>query len=156
MDTRKTGSLSAGLESVRQRFERWRRTRKPPSRIPEPLWAAAVRLVGRYGIHQTARALRVDYYSLKKRAGEALAVHRKFAPVSGSLSDDAAMTFVEVPSLTDHGFAAVPAACSECIVEWESATGAKMRVQLKGVTVPDLTALSRSFGDRRAPSGEWS
>jgi hypothetical protein len=30
-------------------------------------------------------------------------------------------------------------------VEWEDPTGAKMRIQLKGVQVPDVVALSRSF-----------
>ena len=33
----------------------------------------------------------------------------------------------------------------ECLVEWEDATGAKMRVHLQGVAAPDLVALSRSF-----------
>ena len=75
MDTRKTRDLPARLEAVRRRFERWRRTRRPPSRIPDPLWVVAVKLVGRYGIHRTARALRVDYYSLKKRVTAASAAH---------------------------------------------------------------------------------
>ena len=169
MDTRKTRDLPARLEAVRRRFERWRRTRRPPSRIPDPLWVVAVKLVGRYGIHRTARALRVDYYSLKKRVTAASAAHHSrptptmradhccaavpgpvgARAVSGSLSDEGATTFVELPSPVDPGFAAVPAACGECILELESVTGAKMRVQLKGVTMPDLTALSRSFWDHR-------
>jgi hypothetical protein len=33
-------------------------------------------------------------------------------------------------------------------LELEDAVGAKMRVQLKGVAIPDLTALARSFWDR--------
>jgi hypothetical protein len=67
MSTRKTGDLPARLAGLRQRFDRWRRTRKTRSRIPEPLWTSAVKVAGRYGIHRTAKALRVDYYSLKKR-----------------------------------------------------------------------------------------
>ena len=155
MDTRKTRGLPARLEVVRQRFERWRRTRRPRSRIPDPLWAAAVKLVGRYGVHRTARALRVDYYSLKKRVSATPAArHSRPTPtnaprrcpvgaraVSGSLSDEGATTFVELPSPAQT-------VCGECVVEWESVAGAKMRVQLKGVTMPDLTALSRSFWDR--------
>ena len=31
------------------------------------LWAAAVKLADKYGIHRTAKALQVDYYALKKR-----------------------------------------------------------------------------------------
>ena len=67
MGTKKTGNLPARLEGVRRRFERWRRTREVGSRIPEALWAAAVKLARVYGIHRTAKTLRVNYYALKKR-----------------------------------------------------------------------------------------
>ena len=67
MGTKRRRDLPARLEGLRQRFERWRGTRKVRSRIPEPLWASAVKLATRYGIHRTAKALRVDYYALKKR-----------------------------------------------------------------------------------------
>ncbi len=65
MTRRKMIDLPPDLEKTRQRFEHWRRTRKTRSRIPGPLWTAAARMARRYGINQTARALRVDYYSLK-------------------------------------------------------------------------------------------
>jgi len=67
MNTKGTRDLPARLEGLRRRFERWRQTRKVRSRIPEPLWASAVKVAGTYGIHRTAKALRVDYYALKKR-----------------------------------------------------------------------------------------
>jgi hypothetical protein len=80
MGTRKTRDLPVRLETVRQRFERWRRTREVRSRIPEPLWASAVKVAGTYGIHRTARALRVDYYALKKRVEGRHAVTASRAP----------------------------------------------------------------------------
>jgi hypothetical protein len=52
MGARKSRALPARLEGVQRRFERWRRTRTIPSRIPEPLWAAAVEVAGTYGISQ--------------------------------------------------------------------------------------------------------
>ena len=67
MRTGQTNNLSACVERLRKRFERWRRTRKPRTRIPESLWAAAVEIAGFYGLHRTARAIPVEYYSLKKR-----------------------------------------------------------------------------------------
>jgi len=70
MGTRETRDLPARLEGLRRRFERWRQTRKVRSRIPEPLWASAVKVAGTYGIHRTAKALRVDYYALKKPVEE--------------------------------------------------------------------------------------
>jgi hypothetical protein len=44
-----------------------------------------------------------------------------------------------------QGFTTAPAGPCQCTVEWEDAAGAKMRVELKGVPLPDVTALSRSF-----------
>jgi hypothetical protein len=51
--------------------------------IPEPLWSAAVKLAEVHGIHLTAKALGVDYYSLQKRLEEKSAsAARAVAPVS--------------------------------------------------------------------------
>lgn len=103
------------------------------SRIPESLWAAAVKLAGRYGIHRTAKALRVDYYSLKKRVEGTPAATASNVPAAA-----AGATFLEFP-------AAAWAGSGECTLELEDANGAKMRVHLKGFAAPDLAALGRSF-----------
>jgi hypothetical protein len=132
MGTRKTGSLPARLEAARRRFEVWRRTRKVRTRIPESLWASAVRLATTYGIHRTSKALRVDYYSLKKRV-EKDASSLPDVPEGGAVG-----TFLELAAPASAGF-------GECILELEDASGATMRVHLKGVAAPDLAALSRSF-----------
>ena len=63
----KRREVPAGLVRARERFQAWRRTRKPKSRIPEPLWTLAVELTAAHGLHRTAQALKLDYYSLKKR-----------------------------------------------------------------------------------------
>lgn len=67
MNASERGDLPAGLAGVQRRFERWRRTRRGHARIPDALWAAAVKAAGRHGLHRTVRALRLDYYSLKER-----------------------------------------------------------------------------------------
>jgi len=134
MSTKRKGDLPAGLEEVRQRLERWRRTHQARTRIPEPLWTAAVKMAHRYGIHRTAKALRLDYYSVKKRIGQ------KAGSVGKVPKEGATTTFLELPpSLRDDS--------CECTLELEDSGGAKMRVHLKGSTVPDLAALSRSFWD---------
>ena len=133
MGAKKTGDLPARLEGLRRRFERWRRTRKVRARIPEPLWASAVKLAGRYGIHRTAKALRVDYYALKKRVEGTTAVISSKAPAA-----TAETKFLELPAAAWSG-------SGECTLELEDAVGAKLRVHLKGVEAPDLAALSRSF-----------
>ena len=126
-----TSKLPARLERTRQRFERWRETRKVRSRIPESLWTSAVKMAIAYGINRTARALRVDYYSLKERV-------ESEAPSSSASERSTSSTFVELT-------APVIASTCECLVELEDVAGAKMRIHLKGVEVPDLAALSRNF-----------
>ena len=125
----------ARLETVRRRLEAWRRSRRGRERIPEPLWNLAVQMAGVYGLCTTARTLRLDYVALKRRVESA---NRQSPP-----RPEPAMSFVEVlsPERTS-----VP----ECILEMENPSGAKMRVHLKGIPVPDLTALSRSLWNAKA------
>ena len=130
MGSRKTGELPAWLVATRRRFEGWRRTRKGRSRIPETLWASAVKAAGKCGLHRTAKALGLDYYSLKKRV--------EGAASRGVSEGEASATFVE---LAPPG----PTCSPECILELEDPRGAKMRIHLKGAEAPDLAALSRSF-----------
>ncbi len=58
--------LPTPLARAAERFEKWRRNRTTHS-IPAELWALAADLGARYGVSRTARALRVQYYGLKKR-----------------------------------------------------------------------------------------
>lgn len=132
MGTRTTRELPARLAGVRRRIERWRRTRRTRSRMPEPLWASAVEVARTHGIHLAAKALRLSYYALKKRVIEGDATNHRVTEGGG------VATFVELPS-------AVQIASGECVLEVENDNGVKMRMHLKGVTMPDLVALSRSF-----------
>lgn len=142
MAIKKNGGLPPRLEGVRRRFERWRRGRKVGSRIPGPLWDAAVRMAGEYGVNRSAKALRVDYYSLKERA------EQKAAEAKCANTGDAAATFFELAPLElnrselSNG---LHGGLCECTLELEDAGGARMRVYLKGSSVPDLAALSREF-----------
>ena len=126
MHTHKRSEVPASLSRLGQRFAAWRKTRGAGQRIPESLWKSAVKLAREHGLNRTACALNLDYYCLKKR-------------VDGA-SMQAKSTFVELPS------SPLPM-MSECVIEWEDATGSRMRVQVKGQNGPDLLALSRSFWD---------
>jgi hypothetical protein len=101
-----------------------------------------VKLAAKHGIHQTAKALRVDYYALKKRVEQKAAIagtQQKTAVTASTLPEAAAgARFLELP-------AAAWAGSGECTLELEDAEGAKLRVHLKGFEAPDLAALSRSF-----------
>jgi len=139
MRTTRSRHLPVGLESTRRRFDRWREARTGRSRIPEVLWASAVKAAVRYGLNPTSRALRLDYYALKKRVSSAAA--------GGGHEGEGVATFVELPAPVSMG------SC-ECIVELEDPRGAKMRVHLKGMPAPDLMALSRGFWSVDVRHGE--
>ena len=142
------------LEGTRRRFERWRATCEGRTRIPEALWASAVKAAGKYGVYPTSRALRLDYYSLKKRVeaaglmGESAEGGSRRASGRPSVARSAAGEirrgeFIELamPASAGPPSTSVP----ECILELEDPRGAKMRIHLKGTSAPDLAALSRSF-----------
>lgn len=162
MKTNKTHASFLRLEGVRGRFERWRRAHRIRSRLPNGLWAAAVQAALAYGIHRVSRALRLDYYALKKRveqqsaavvplrgraarratvAKASKAVNAGKGAGAGTADDAvraARTTFLELP-------AAMPVGGCQYTLELEDADGAKMRVHVQGVQPPDLAALSRSF-----------
>jgi len=113
------------LLELSQQLERWRSEQPARSRLPESLWAAAVEMAQRYGLHRTTKTLRLDYTQLKKRM---TAAEHAAGP--------AAPRFVEL-------LAQAAAGPAECVVEWESTRG-RMRVAMKGVT-PDWASLLRAW-----------
>ena len=64
MRGRKRGEISGQLLRLQRRFAAWRQKRGRGERIPGPLWKAAAKLADKYGLCQTARVLKLDYYSL--------------------------------------------------------------------------------------------
>jgi hypothetical protein len=109
------------------------------TRIPEALWASAVKLADRYGIHRTAKALRVNYYALKERVEQnAVSAGAQQDPAATASKMVAEAEFLELPAAAWVG-------SGECTMELEDVGGAKLRVHLKGFAAPDLAALTRSF-----------
>ena len=145
MRTGTTHDVPGGMERLRRRFDRWRETRDGRSRIPEALWASAVKAADRHGLNPTVRALRLDYYSLKKRiesdASRDGSDRREVAkPAAGEIRRG---EFIELAMPASAGLPST--SVPECILELEDPREAKMRIHLKGASAPDLAALSRSF-----------
>lgn len=132
MHGRKRGMVPAELASLARQFAGWRQSREFGARIPERLWQAAVGMAAKYGLSRTASALKLAYYSLKERVDHAKRVARN--------SPQAAPTFVELPGLA-------LTATGECVIEFEKASGDRMRMQLKGINIADLAAFGRDFWD---------
>jgi 2-iminoacetate synthase ThiH len=123
------GTATNQIEQVRDRFERWRRDHPGRQRIPEELWVAAVKLAQQVGVNRTAKMLRLGYESLKQHmpADSAVGANCQRAP-----------QFVEVLPLSS-------ATMPECCVELENERGAKIRIQLRGAAMGELSNLTRLF-----------
>src|SRR5215208_5256887 len=80
MGTKELRQLPPDLVRGQSRFRAWRAQRKAGVRIPQPLWAIAIRLVKTHGVSRTSTALGLDYYSLKKRAEAAVTPPRSSGP----------------------------------------------------------------------------
>jgi hypothetical protein len=92
--------------------------------MPTALWTAAIALARQHGLYPTARALHLDYGSLKKRR-DAADARRVSAP-----------TFVELPGARPSGLGA-------CVIDLEAPRGRRMRIEVTGVTVADLVTLTQ-------------
>lgn len=113
------------LQRVGRELAEWRRTHHAPSRIPETVWARAVRLAAQEGVSVVARALRLNHTQLKRRMEVVPAV-------------ESTPTFIELlPS--------VAANIGECAVEVESHRGARMRIVMKNVSPVCLAGILRDF-----------
>ncbi|HKC82636.1 MAG TPA: hypothetical protein VKD46_01410 [bacterium] len=127
---------SARIEAVRRRIEHWRRVRERRSPMPALLWAAAVALAAEHGVYPIARALRLNYETLKARVGrradgvrQEVIASARFVPVDGA------------PVLG----AAPPAGR---VVELSSADGATLVIRLAGRDALDVRALAAAFWRR--------
>ena len=126
---REASALPDPLAKATRRFEGWR-SKRIEKRIPEELWNLAVGLGRRYGVSRTSRALRLQYYALKERMEAGLETH----PTEQTSSP----AFVEIRTTP------FPAG-QTAQVEFESPSGAKMRVEVNGEVSPGLVELSRLF-----------
>jgi hypothetical protein len=139
MRTQTTRPCPAGLRTLQRRFQQWRRNRQGRSRIPLPMWAAAVQAAARYGLCRTARTLGLDYTTLKKHAAAGGDDNRKPAVAHWGVGTDHpgavdGATFVELPRITPDG------GC-DCVVEWEDPAGGRMRAYLKGAQAAHVAAM---------------
>ena len=130
-------STRPGIDEVKQKFEEWRKTKKGRERIPERLCDAAVSLSNAYSINQIAREIRLSYSALKNRI-----IEKEEDP--SIKNEDRIIERVAAPTFIELDFEQ-PAFVSECIVEMQDTSGAKMRMCFKGKTDFDLLELGKAF-----------
>lgn len=125
------------LEALRLRFEEFRNGHERRTRLPEELWQAAVEIAGRRGMNVVCRSLRLDANSLKKRMGQSSKPARAKRK-TGKQTMEAAAHFVEL-------FTPAASGGSSCMVEVDSPQGGKLRLEWKGVSASEVTALICTF-----------
>ena len=118
------------LERGRREFERWRRRRRRGERIPADLWRTATDLARRHGVSKASQALHLDYYALQRRLGEGLAK---------SGAREAAFVELSLPATAPGG---------GCEVEICDASGAKVRVEVAGLSAAELATFVRTICGR--------
>ena len=116
--------------SVRARIERWRATRTKRSPMPEPLWDAAVELAQAEGIYPIARALAVNYQTLKCRV--AMASNGNSRTPAG---------FVELTPMPANG----SVSRGELVLELSSGDGATLTIRLPSEREFDVERLAEAF-----------
>ena len=129
------------VEQARRRFAEFRQAHVVRSRLPKELWATAAKLARRDGITATARVLGVDRPSLQKwtdRLEPRSLVKSPKSPRRHRQEGNAAPAFVEL-------LAASTATATSCVVEVESASGGKLRLELKMIATSQLVELIRAF-----------
>ena len=127
--------LAANVKAVGNRIEKWRRTRKKRSPMPEQLWLEAAVLAKSHGVYRISQALRVAYEPLRRwtaKTGQLEA--KKQADTAG---------FVEV---------ALPGAAAKetgPVVELADGDGAKLTIRLPAHSRVDVAGLASAWWSRR-------
>jgi hypothetical protein len=128
LDKKISSPIPDSIAQLQQRLDELRSTRPHRAKLPETVCQAAVELAREHGLYAVSHPLRLDYTQLKKRLDGVVAPPKK----------SSAPAFVEL-------IASPPAAMSECMIEFESAMGSKMRIQWKDSAAPDWTSLLRAW-----------
>lgn len=130
MNDKSTVSIPEPIVQLQRQLDQFRSAPPHRAKIPEGLWQAAVDLARQHGLYAVAHPLRLDYVGLKRRLEGDKKLEKK--KKSGS------PRFVEL-------VAPYPASGGDCVIEFESQSGGKMRIQWKGSGAPDWSSLLRAW-----------
>ena len=128
MNSKSTTPIPGAIEQLQRQLDEFRSTQRHRTKLPETLWQAAVELARQHGVYSVAHPLRLDYTGLKKRLDGVLDPKKKAVKSA----------FVEL--IADNS-----AMMADCVIEFESSVGSKMRIQWKASTAPDWISLFRAW-----------
>ena len=128
MNRKSIPAIPEAILQLQRQLDQFRSTQPRRTKLPESLWQAAVELARQHGVYSVAHPLRLDYVGLKKRLGGVAILRRKATKPA----------FVEL-------IAPPSAMLRECLIEFESLHGSKVRIQWKAATSPDWMSLLRAW-----------
>ena len=115
------------IAQLQRQLDQIRSTQPRGRKLPDSVWQSAVELAREHGVYSVAHPLRLDYTGLKKRLGGSHRQRKARKPA-----------FVEL-------IAPGSAMLRECLIEFESLRGGKVRIQWKGEAPPDWMSLLRAW-----------
>src|SRR6476646_399106 len=133
MNHKSTSPIPEAITRLQRQLDQFRSGQPRRTKLPEALWQTAVELARQYGVYSVAHPLRLDYMGLKKRLRETSGRRPKTTPPA----------FVEL--IAAHG-----QKLEEYVVEFESSSRGKMRIQWKAAAPPDWTSLLRAWRETEA------
>jgi len=116
------------IAQLQRQLDQFRSTQSRGRKLPESVWQVAVELAREHGVYSVAHPLRLNYMGLKKRLGGVSHRRRKARKPA----------FVEL-------IAPQAAMLRECVIEFESLRGSKVRIQWKAPAPPDWLNLLRAW-----------
>jgi hypothetical protein len=129
VNRKSTATIPDAIVQLQRQFDQFRSTQPVRTKLPEPLWQAAVELAREHGIYSVAHPLRLDYVGLKKLlVGIRTIRHRP--------TKAAAFIELTAPQATGQ---------HECAIDFEGLSGRKMRIQWKSSAPPDWISLLRAW-----------
>ncbi|MBM4354315.1 MAG: hypothetical protein FJ109_11055 [Deltaproteobacteria bacterium] len=133
MKTGRKEGLPTEVRELVERIEEWRRTRAKRTVMPEELWEAATQAGRKYRVYRVARALHVNYESLKSRV-------LRGTGIGASAGTGVSAGFVELRAAGPS----VAAATRPWVTELELTDGAgrTLRLRLDGVGAGEVVGLA--------------
>jgi hypothetical protein len=128
VNRKSTPPIREAIVQLQQQLDQFRSTRPRGTKLPESVWQAAVELARQHGVYAVAHPLRLDYMGLKKRLGGVALLRRKATKPA----------FVELTAPQ-----ATP--LQECMIEFESLRGGKMRIQCRASGPSDCVSLLHAW-----------
>lgn len=90
MQAEQRSTEPAGLEALRNQIEAWRGMRPRTRSMPPALWSEAAAMARERGVYRVARALRLNFDTLKRQAGSAsMPGRRRRRSVTGTVLEGA-------------------------------------------------------------------